>query len=166
MLAFIWAEAHQHVIGKDGTLPWHLPDDMHFFKEQTTGHPILAGRTTFESFGRPLPHRENMVLTRQPATDFPAGVEVFPTTTSFLRYANEHQDELIFVVGGSQIFRLFRSEVTWLYRTVIDADVSGDTWMPEIDYVQFNLVKEWPGEAGEQYPHHFEIWQRKEANHA
>ncbi|USS89624.1 dihydrofolate reductase [Fructilactobacillus cliffordii] len=163
MLAFIWAEAHQHVIGKDGTLPWHLPDDMHFFKDQTTGHPILAGSRTFASFGRPLPHRKNMVLTRQPADHFPMGVEVFPTTTSFLQYANEHQDELIFVVGGSQVFKALLPDVDQLYRTVIDADVDGDTWMPHIDYSQFELVQERPGATDSQYPHHFEIWRRKEA---
>ncbi|USS85366.1 dihydrofolate reductase [Fructilactobacillus myrtifloralis] len=162
MLAFIWAEAQNQIIGNQGTLPWHLPDDMHFFKEQTTGHPILAGSKTYASFGRPLPHRQNLVLTHQPATNFPAEVQVFHTPASFLQYAKEHDDELIFVVGGSQIFRLLLPEVTWLYRTVIAADVAGDTRMPPIDYHQFTLVQERPGATPAEYPHHFEIWQRKE----
>ncbi|EKK21149.1 Dihydrofolate reductase [Fructilactobacillus florum 8D] len=161
MLAFIWAEAHNHVIGSKGELPWHLPDDLQFFKRQTSQHQILAGARTYASFKRPLPNRKNLVLTHRNATEFPAEVLVFSTLSEFLQYANEFKNDLIFVVGGSIIFKQLLPYTQFLYRTTIDATVPGDTYMIPINYDDFVRQEVIAGAHNEQFPHQFEIFARK-----
>lgn len=161
MLAFIWAEAANQVIGNDGKLPWHIADDMAFFKETTINHQIISGYTTFKSFGRPLPKRKNLVLTHRAATEFPDNVTVFNSTEDLLRYTNKFPDEMIFVVGGRSIYQELLPYTDYLYRTKIDKDVVGDTKIIDINYDDFKLIKEIPGAKNPEFPHHFEIYQRK-----
>jgi len=163
MLIFLWAEGHNGVIGKNGHLPWHLPADMHFFKTVTTGNTIVAGSRTYHSFGRPLPNRQNIVVTHQPASHFPSEVIVLNTLTAVREYAAKHRDEKIFVVGGAQLFIALLDDVDFLYRTVIDANFTGDTWMPGIDYEKFQLIATQPGIRNEKnpYDYHFEQYQRR-----
>ncbi|MFC6274779.1 dihydrofolate reductase [Levilactobacillus tangyuanensis] len=163
MLIFLWAEGHDGVIGQDGQLPWHLPADMHFFKTVTTDNTVIAGAKTFESFKRPLPNRTNVVVTHQAADKFPAGVIVLHSIEAIREYARERPTEKLFVVGGAQIFAALLDDVDWLYRTVIDADFDGDTWMPAIDYDQFNLVKSRQGvrDTANPYNYEFEQYQRQ-----
>ncbi|WP_283678760.1 dihydrofolate reductase [Lentilactobacillus sp. Marseille-Q4993] len=161
MISFIWAEDKNGLIGSNGTLPWHLPDDMHFFKQTTTGHPIVAGSRTFASFGRPLPNRENIVISSR--DDFPEEVVVFHSIPEFLKVAETRSDEEFFVVGGSRIFAQLVDNVDRLYRTKIEAEFSGDTYMTEIDYSDFSLDKSIPGIVDEKnkYAHTFQILNRK-----
>ncbi|GLB46881.1 dihydrofolate reductase [Philodulcilactobacillus myokoensis] len=159
MIAFVWAEGRNHVIGYHHHLPWHLPADMHHFKEITTGHSILAGRKTYDSFGgHPLPRRKNLVITRNPNFKVPRNVLVFHQLSSFLKYANEHKDEQIDVIGGSDIFKLILPYVDELYKTFIDADFSGDTYMPTINYHQFKLVesKKYQPDGKNHYSYRFD----------
>ena len=130
-LALIVAYAHNRVIGREGGLPWHYPEDLQHFKRVTMGHPILMGRKTYESIGRPLPGRRNLVITRQDDYDAP-GCEVFTSLPEAIRAARE-TDALPFVIGGAAIYTLALPHATHLYITEIQETVEGDTFFPVID---------------------------------
>ena len=130
-LALIVAWARDGVIGKDGGLPWHEPEDLAHFKRLTMGHAIVMGRKTFESIGRPLPGRRNIVLTRDP--HFSAeGCEVYTNLEEALAAARE-TDACPFVIGGAGIYALALPRATLLHVTEIDAEVEGDTHFPPLD---------------------------------
>lgn len=163
MLAFVWAETKNGIIGSDGKLPWHIPDDMHYFKELTTGHPVIMGRKTFESFGgKPLPNRLNIVLTRKDTLKETQNLKVSHSVKELIE-AYASSQELIFVIGGREIYQQFYPYVTRLYRTYIDMTISGDTKMIPIDYKQWCLVASHHGvgPAQQPIPHTFEIYERK-----
>jgi dihydrofolate reductase len=128
------------VIGVDGGLPWRLPADLAHFKALTMGHPIVMGRTTFESIGRPLPGRTTLVLTRDPGWSAP-GVEVANTLEAALKRAHEIDDE-VFVVGGAQVYAqaLEAGMVDLLCVTRVAAAPEGDTLFPAIDWEQWRAV--------------------------
>lgn len=164
MIAFIWAEANHHIIGNQGKLPWSLPNDMRFFKENTINNTIVTGSKTYASFKKPLPNRINIVLSKHRLVDdLPTGVLLMNKTADVLEYEKNHQNQQIFIIGGSQIFKQFIDEVDYLYKTVIDYDFVGDTKMPEIDYQKFELINQIEGKIDEKnrYEHHFEIYKRK-----
>ncbi|APT19176.1 dfrA protein [Amylolactobacillus amylotrophicus DSM 20534] len=166
-IAFIWAENSLGYIGKDGVIPWNLPDDMQFFKEQTKGHPVVMGRRTFDSLHvKPLPERENIVLTRNPDWSY-AGVTVVHSVAQLLHHLEQipyAEDETIFVIGGAQIYEALVGEVDLLYITKVQNTIAGDTKMPQIDLTKFELIKELAGRVDERniYPHHFYIYQRND----
>ena len=123
------AYTDNRVIGRDGSMPWHLPADLAHFKRSTLGHPIVMGRKTWLSLGRPLPGRRNLVLSRDP--DFTAGgAECFPSLESAL--ASCTQAERICVIGGEQIFRLALPLADELIATEIHTELAGDTWFPAL----------------------------------
>ena len=128
MLYAIVAHDLNRAIGGGNDLLWHLPNDLKYFKEKTRGFPIIMGRKTFDSLGRPLPGRRNMVVTRQ--TDWSAeGVEVFATVEAAIS-ALEGTDG--FIVGGGEIYRQSLGMVDVLYATVVHTQIEGaDTWFPE-----------------------------------
>ncbi|WP_203641134.1 dihydrofolate reductase [Levilactobacillus andaensis] len=162
MLIFLWAESQGHVIGFKGQLPWHLPADMHFFKTVTTGNTIIAGSKTFASFPHALPNRTNVVLTHQPAENFPASVTVLNSLDAVREYAAQRPAEKLFIVGGAKLFDELRDDVDFLYRTTIDAGFDGDTWMPALDYSKFQRINRQPGVRNEKNPYDyvFEQFQR------
>nr|WP_109340984.1 type 3 dihydrofolate reductase [Saliniradius amylolyticus] len=124
----IAAMAKNRVIGRDNDMPWHQPADLKHFKQVTMGKPIIMGRKTFESIGRPLPGRTNVVISRSP--DFnPEGVEVVTTPQQALERV-QSQDEVM-VIGGGRIYELFLPLAERLYITDIDLDVIGDTYFPD-----------------------------------
>lgn len=126
-LAAIVAHDPDLVIGKDGSLPWHYSDDLKYFKEVTMGHPILMGRGVFESIGKkPLPKRENIVLSRSRSYD---NVVTFSSIDKSLKYLS--QKELVFVIGGEQIYRQFIDKIDKLFVTEIHKKYEGDTTFPE-----------------------------------
>jgi dihydrofolate reductase len=128
MLYAIVAHDQNRLIGGGNDLLWHLPNDLKYFKEKTRGFPIIMGRKTFDSLGRPLPGRRNMVVTRQ--TDWSAeGVEVFATVEAAVA-ALAGADG--FIVGGGEIYRVALPSVDVLYVTEVHTAVEGgDTWFPE-----------------------------------
>ncbi len=148
-LTAIVAMTPERVIGKAGTLPWHLPEDLAFFKRTTTGHPIVMGRKTYDSIGRPLPKRRNIVLTRDSAWSA-TGVEVI-----------HHPDELaglpdlsgrVFIIGGSEIYAAFLPKLDDLFVSHIFTRHAGDTRLPEFEsdfpesellemYLDFKVVR-------------------------
>ena len=130
-LALIVARANGGVIGKDGELPWNEPEDLAHFKRVTMGHAILMGRKTFESIGRPLPGRRNIVLSRDPS--FRAeGCEVHDDLGAALASARE-TDACPFVIGGAVLYELALPHATLVHLTEIDAAVEGDTHFPDLD---------------------------------
>ena len=128
-LIAIVAMSSNRVIGKDGKLPWHLPEDLKFFKKTTLGHPILMGRKTFESIGRPLPGRRNIVLsTSMPPRE---GVEVIRSLAD-LTCADGEQ---IFLIGGAQLFESLLPQCAGMYLTWIDQPYEGDVLFPPFEHL-------------------------------
>ena len=126
----IVAWAHGRVIGRGGTLPWHLPEDLRHFKRTTLGHPIVMGRRTWDSVGRPLPGRRSIVVTRNPGWSAP-GCETASGLAQALAMC-EGADEA-FVIGGAELFAQALPLAQRLFVTEIDADFEGDTFFPPID---------------------------------
>lgn len=125
-LALIYARAANGTIGRDGTLPWHLPADLRRFKAMTMGKPMIMGRKTFDSFPAPLPGRRHIVLTRDPAWAAP-GAEVARTPEQALALAGPGE---VAVIGGAEVFALFEDMADRIELTEIHADYPGDTIMP------------------------------------
>lgn len=120
----------QRVIGRGGDLPWHLPEDLKLFKRTTSGHPILMGRKTYESIGRPLPKRRNLVLTRDPSWSAD-GVEVLHEVNEARELIGD--DETLFVIGGAEIYRIFLPELDELLVSHVYECHEGDTVFPEFE---------------------------------
>lgn len=129
-LTGIVAMTPERVIGKDGDLPWHIPDDLKFFKKHTTGHPILMGRKTFESIGKPLPKRENIVLTTDSAWHH-EGVAVIHNPNDI----KDHRliDQQIFIIGGAQVYQVFMPMMSDLVITHVKESYKGDTYFPSYE---------------------------------
>ena len=136
-LAMIVAMAKNGVIGKNNQLPWHLPNDLKFFKASTMGKPIIMGRKTFESIGRPLPGRTNIVMTRDSGF-VQEGVRVVRSAEEALELAKNiaakaDLDEVM-IIGGSQLYEQLLSQAERLYITQVHAEVEGDAYFPELDF--------------------------------
>ena len=129
MISLLVAATENGVIGRDNGMPWHLPDDLKHFKALTLAKPVLMGRKTFESIGRPLPGRTNLVLTRTAGWSAP-GVIVVPDLEAAIRAAGA-APELI-IAGGAQVYVLALPRATRIYLTRIHAVIAGDTRLPEI----------------------------------
>lgn len=129
-LVGIVAMTGDRVIGRDGTLPWHLPDDLAFFKNTTSGHAMIMGRKTFDSIGRPLPKRQNIVLTRD-QTWRHEGVDVIhdpAELTDLIRMPGD-----VFIIGGAEIYQAFLPFLDALLITHVHEDYAGDTRFPEYE---------------------------------
>jgi dihydrofolate reductase len=124
-------------IGRDNKLPWEISSDLKRFKQITSGHPIIMGRKTFESIGRPLPNRTNIIITRDPLYAA-EGCIVVNNLESALQKAKEKDSEEIFIIGGGEIFRLALPYVDRLYLTIVHQNVEGDVFFP--DYTEFSRV--------------------------
>ncbi|MDF7639035.1 dihydrofolate reductase [Lactobacillus sp. ESL0791] len=173
MLTFVWAEDRKHQIGLNGHLPWNLPADMQHFKDLTMGHPMIMGRKTFASFPKPLPGRKHIVLTRDRALMQKYAqndqVIILMSLNELDDWLLYHQDEELCVIGGAEVFQALLGRADRLEQTIIDAEFSGDTVMPEIDYSQFDLIKNDPHQPDgkNKYPYTFLTYTRKAgANHA
>lgn len=142
-LTAVVAMTADRMIGKDGTLPWHLPEDLAFFKRTTSGHPIVMGRKTFESIGRPLPKRRNIVLTRDRTWSAP-GVEVIHAPED-LETLSEIKGE-VFIIGGSEIYAAFLSVLDELLISHVRGNFPGDTRFPEFEHIfpQSEVIEDFP----------------------
>lgn len=129
MISLMVAHDPNRVIGKDNQLPWHIPEDLAYFKKHTIGKGIVMGRNTYESIGRPLPKRRNIVVTRNP--EYRAdGIDVVHNLDEAIRLAKEQHEEVM-VIGGEQIFRTILPHADRLYITLIKQEFDGDTFFPE-----------------------------------
>jgi len=128
ILTAVVAMTPARVIGRDGTLPWHLPEDLAFFKRITTGHPIVMGRKTYESIGRPLPKRRNIVLTRD-ANWAATGIEVIHGPEALENLPGLEGE--VFIIGGAEIYAAFMARLDTLLISHVNEEHAGDTYFPE-----------------------------------
>ena len=135
------------LIGNKNQLPWHLPADFAHFKSVTMGKPIIMGRKTFESIGKPLPGRKNIVLSRNPDIEFD-GVECVNGFDAAVELVTD-VDELM-IIGGSAIYKMLLPRVDRMYFTYVDADFEGDAWFPEFDESQWQEVESVARQADEK----------------
>ncbi|TQR35885.1 dihydrofolate reductase [Lysinibacillus sphaericus] len=158
MISLIVAHDNNYVIGYENGMPWHLPGDLKYFKEKTMGKPMIMGRKTFESIGRPLPGRRNIVITRDDSYHAD-GIEVVTSLEGALALAGDVPE--IMIIGGEQIFRLSMDIADRLYITKINHSFNGDTYFPnyEQDFVQVSSVE--PETAPEGYTFQYQIFERK-----
>ncbi len=155
-VALIVARADNGVIGRAGGLPWHLSGDLKFFKAQTLGKPVVMGRKTFQSIGRPLPGRPNLVVTRDAAFR-PADTEVFPNVAAALQRAQDLAAESgageVMVIGGGQIYEETLALASRVYLTEVHAEPEGDTRFPVLDPAQWQEARrDAPVSGGEGQP--------------
>lgn len=155
IVTIIAAMAENRVIGKDGVMPWHIPDDLARFKSITMGHPVIMGRKTFESLGRPLPGRQNIVLTRREGYA-PEGVTVARTLEEALELAGVARE--VFICGGGEVYREALPLAGRILLTVIHGAYGGDAVFPEVpgDFLETERVD---GEGAP--PHEFLVFDRK-----
>ena len=137
LVSIIAAMDRNRLIGKENQLPWHLPADLAHFKQVTMGKPIIMGRKTYESIGRALPGRTNIVLTR--SSDFNAeGVLTANTLEQALDYVSS-EDEVM-IIGGSAIYELTLPRADQLYLTYVENSFEGDAWFPDFDLEQWHVI--------------------------
>jgi dihydrofolate reductase len=146
-VTIVAAVARNGVIGADGGLPWHLPDDLRLFKETTLGHVLVMGRRTFDAIGGPLPGRRTVVLTRQ--RDWSPGsneVEVAHDPDEALERASSLGTE-VFVVGGAEVYAATIAGADRLALTFVDQEPAGDTLFPDVDWSQWRETERRPGDG-------------------
>jgi dihydrofolate reductase len=154
-IAMIAAMANNRVIGLDSDMPWHLPDDLKFFKANTSGKPVIMGRKTFESIGsRPLPKRPNLVISRNAELSI-SGVQVFQSVEMAL--ATLQDAEEVIIMGGGQIYQQMLPLADKLYLTMIDADLKGDTQFPDWTEFQWNEIERVSHPVDERHAYAFEF---------
>lgn len=154
----IVAIGKNHVIGKNNQMLWHLPNDFKFFKAETTGHFIIMGRKTFESFPKPLPNRTHIVITQQKDYQVPEGVIVVDSLEKAIDYANQHQQQRVFVIGGGQIYALAQNIVTDMFITYVDFETEGDAYFPTFDGSEFTSDLVQTQEVDEKHNYAFKIF--------
>src|SRR5688572_18992255 len=162
IISLLVAADENNVIGKDNKLPWHLPNDLKYFKNLTWGMPILMGRKTFDSIGKPLPGRKSIVITRN--TEWKQeNVDVVHSIEDAINLAKQNDIKEIFVIGGAEIFKTSFDKADRIYLTRIHYQVEGDVYFPSIDVDKWKLVKAKRAEVDEKnaYAHTFQIWERK-----
>jgi dihydrofolate reductase len=164
-LCLIAALAENRVIGRDNQLPWHLPADLKHFKARTLGKPIIMGRKTWDSLGRPLPGRLNLVVSRQAGLVL-AGAEVFPSLEAAIARADEWAraqgvDELM-LIGGAQLYEQGLEQAARLYLTRVAQQPQGDAWFPAFDEAVWQRSDSEAHAATADTPAYcFETWQRR-----
>ncbi|SFE94595.1 dihydrofolate reductase [Alteribacillus iranensis] len=152
MISFIAAMDENRVIGKDNQLPWYLPADLKHFKSVTNGHPIVMGRKTFESIGRPLPGRRNIIVTSN--RDYhPEGCEVIHSVEELSTYKDVTEE--VFVIGGETLFQQAFPLAERLYVTIIHETFTGDTFFPHWKEDEWHIVEKREGKVDEKnkFPH-------------
>lgn len=164
-LALIAAAARNGVIGADNRLPWRLPEDLRYFKQITLGKPVIMGRKTYESIGRPLPGRTNIVLTRDPGWLGHPSLEVARDLASALAKAREAlpggEGEAM-VMGGEQLYRAALPEADRVYLTRVDLDVAGDAHFPPLSQSRWREVACTEGDSAAAIAHRFLVYERRQ----
>ena len=153
-ISIIVAASANGVIGAGGELPWHLPDDFRYFRQVTMGKPVVMGRRTWESIGKPLPGRRNIVVTRQPGFEA-EGASVVDSPQAAVAAA-EGAGELM-VIGGGEIYRRFLPNAATVYMTLVRANVEGDTHFPPLDEREWALESRERHAADERHAFDFEF---------
>lgn len=169
MLSIIIAFAQNRVMGKDNQMPWHLPNDLQYFKRTTMGKPMIMGRKTYESIGRPLPGRPHIIITRQAdyqapnANDSVQIVSSLAAAISAARALTAASDEKeIMIIGGAEICQQALPQAERFYLTEVHAEVAGDVYFPEFDRTQWQEVsrESYPASADNPYAYSFVVLER------
>ncbi|HEX2534960.1 MAG TPA: dihydrofolate reductase [Chitinophagaceae bacterium] len=160
IISLLLAASENNVIGKDNALPWHLPRDLKYFRNQTWGMPVLMGRKTFESMGKPLPGRRNIVITRDNGWKHPGAVVVHSVEEAESVAAESDIREL-FIIGGAEIFNSVLPRARRIYLTRIHETFEGDVFFPPIDE-SWKLTRELKCRKDEKnkYDHSYQVWER------
>jgi dihydrofolate reductase len=161
-ISLIVAASINNAIGKNGKMPWHLPNDLKYFKNTTWAMPVIMGRKTFESMGKLLPGRKNIVITRQKGYK-PEGAVAVQSLSDALFLANEMDVKEIFVTGGGEIYKMAWEKANRIYITRVKMEApDADTFFPVIDPQEWKLVSQKDFEADEKnsYSHSFQVWER------
>jgi dihydrofolate reductase len=165
-VALIAAFAQNRVVGINNTLPWHLPEDLKYFKRTTSGKAIIMGRKTYESIGRPLPNRTNIVVSRNP--DFTAeGIVTVTTLEAAIKHAESVNlingiDEVM-IIGGAAIYEASLPMADRLYLTHVHAEVKGDAYFPEVDFSDWNEVgrEDFSKDNSNPFDYSFSVYDKK-----
>ena len=165
-LSLIAAHAENGVIGIDNSMPWHLPGDFKYFKATTLGKPIIMGRKTWESLGRPLPGRLNLVVSRQPGLEL-QGAQVFPSLEAAVEcaeaWAVEQGVNEVMLIGGAQLYALGLPFADRLYLTRVELKPEGDAWFPPFERGEWTMVSDVANPAVDAAPaYHFEVWEKRQ----
>ena len=165
-LAMIWGMSRNRTIGRNNALPWHLSEDLKYFRRVTMGKPIIMGRKTWESIGKPLPGRSNIVITRDPAYSA-EGVKVVRTLEDAISLAEnialiDGAEEAV-VIGGAQIYAQALPLAQRLYMTQVHAEVEGDTFFPQFDLTQWNEIghEDFAASGPNPYDYSFVVLERR-----
>jgi dihydrofolate reductase len=162
IISFIVAVSENNVIGKDNKLPWRLPADMKYFKNATWAMPVIMGRKSFDSLGKPLAGRKNIVVTRN--NNWKAdGIETVQSIDQAITLAAQTDAKEIFITGGAEIFKAALPSADRIYLTRIHANFDGDTFFPELNKDEWKMVgnKEYEPDEKNKYAMSFQVWERK-----
>ena len=162
VISFIVATSENNVIGKDNKLPWCLPTDMRYFKNVTWGMPVIMGRKSFESLGKALKGRTNIVVTRN--KDWKAeDVQVVQTIDRAITLAAQTDAREIFIIGGAEIFRSALPSADRIYLTLVHGNFEGDAFFPEMEKGEWKLISNRHCAADTKNPYalSFQVWERK-----
>jgi dihydrofolate reductase len=162
-IAAIVAIDLDRVIGRDNQLPWRLPADLKRFRRLTVGKAVVMGRRTYESIGRPLPDRLNIVVSRRPDLTVP-GCEVASSFDEALARAARYGGDEVMVIGGAELFAEALPRCDRIYLSVVQAHVGGDCWLPRFEERDWVEVAEegCPADAANPYPHRFLVLERRD----
>jgi len=160
IISLIVAKSKNNVIGKNNQLPWHLPADLAHFKNVTMGKPIIMGRKTFESIGKPLPGRRNIIITRN--KNYAAqGCDVFYSLDDALNALKNEME--VMIIGGANLYSQMLERASRLYLTEVDVDIDGDVFFSSPDPTKWQLISEQkcPIDQKNQYAYCFQVWEKR-----
>ncbi|MFN8114927.1 MAG: dihydrofolate reductase [Bacteroidia bacterium] len=162
-VSIIVATSLNHAIGKDNQLLWHLPADLKFFKTTTMGCPVVMGRKTFQSIGRTLPGRQNVVITRDKTFNSDKQYDLIVVGSIDEALVKLHSEKEVFIIGGGEIYKQSIDSVDTIYITLVHTVIDGDVYFPEIDKSKFDLVWEEKHLADEKnkFDYTFQKFERK-----
>ncbi len=166
-ITLIAAVAENRVIGRDGGLPWRLPEDLRRFKRRTEGHIVIMGRRTYESLAAPLPDRPAIVVSRNRDLDIHEAT-LASSLDDALDIARGRGEDEVFILGGSEIYAMALPLADRLELTVVHAEIDGDTYFPEFDIEAWTITEDQRREADDRhkYPFSFRCYERVEAPHS
>jgi dihydrofolate reductase len=162
MISLIVALDKQGCIGKDNQLLCHIPEDLRYFKQKTIGKVVIMGRNTFESIGKALPNRTNIVLTKDP-TFSPDGCYIYDSIEDIIHEYNSYAlpDEEVLIIGGAKTYGQFLPYADRIYITNIDHVFEGDAYFPYVDFSQWDLVESRKGNECKEFDYYFNVYDRK-----
>jgi dihydrofolate reductase len=163
IVSAIVAAAENNAIGKNNQLPWYLPEDLKFFKRTTLGKPVLMGRKTYESLGKPLPGRLNIVMSKQKNIELPDGVLQARDLSTAMETLEQQNNDEVFIIGGGKIFEETLQDIDRLYMTRVHTTIpDADVFFPHIDHSHWKLAWEEPHTKDEKhaYDFTFQRWER------